>query len=450
MKKKILREYYKNIILAVFLIIVTWLSVSFFLLFSGQSVDMTLPDTLILSFEQYVEIDEQSISISDEGLLALKEHNLWVQVIDDTGKAIFSENAPAVAQDSYTTFDLINYSLMSDRLKGQTIYTATLEDYILIMGASSDVIQKISISVTGMNNDFILSFLLLIIIIVMGVIVAGYFYTNRIAKPLLIITKNISALAENQAVDIQVKKQSIFTEVYKEIISVSEKMTENKKMREQWVSNISHDLKTPLTSIKGYAEVLINEDYTIDKAEVSQYSREILKSESDIEELLNELVLSQKLAEGKIKLDFSEVNLSELLKSCEQEFKAAYRGEISVTLDVEKELTISCDEKYIKRTILNIMHNSVVHNDEKIAVSIKAMQDENGIVIRISDNGKGISDSDLNNIFERYYRGTASQTKKGTGLGLAIAKEIILAHKGSIKAENIPSGGLLFTIKISK
>ncbi len=82
--KKELFKNGQNIILTLFLIIGTWLFVSF-LMFSGQSVDMSLPDTLILSFEQYIEIDEQSVSITEEGLRTLNENNLWVQVVDDTG-----------------------------------------------------------------------------------------------------------------------------------------------------------------------------------------------------------------------------------------------------------------------------------------------------------------------------------------------------------------------------
>lgn len=450
MKKKILKEYYKNIFIALFLIILSWLLISFFVLFNGKSVDMSLPDNLILSFEQYILFKDNSISINNEGLEALEKNNLWVQLVDGYGNVIFSQNTPVVAQDSYSTFELVNYSLVSNRLDGQTLYLTSVGDYILILGASSNIIQKMSISVSGFINDYVFLILILIIVAIICVILAGYFYTSKIARPLLIIISSISDLAYERKLNVKINEQSIFSDVMLELSCVSEKMIENQKMRQQWISNISHDLKTPLTSIKGYAEVLCNEEYSFGKTEIVQYSTEILKSEKNIEELLQELILSQKIAEGKIELDYKQMKISDILKSCNDEFTQFYMGKVNVNLDLQSNLIVNCDERYIKRCILNIMHNSVTHNDENILVCIKSFDHKSETIIEITDNGKGVLENELNDIFERYYRGTASQTKQGTGLGLSIAKEIIYAHKWSIKAENLQLCGLKFTIKIPK
>lgn len=220
--------------------------------------------------------------------------------------------------------------------------------------------------------------------------------------------------------------------------SADEKLEDEKHDREL-ISNISHDLKTPITSVKGYVEGLIDGvANTPDKQE--KYLRTIYNKANDMDRLINELTLYTKIDSNKIPYNFRRLNVAEYFSDCVEELGMDLdsRGffltyENMVARDVE----IIADPEQLKRVINNIIGNSIKYNDKpKGHIDIRLLDEQDAVRVEIEDNGKGISQKDLPNIFDRFFRADSSRNSAqgGSGIGLSIVKKIIEDHGGYIWA----------------
>ena len=223
-------------------------------------------------------------------------------------------------------------------------------------------------------------------------------------------------------------------------------LKQNEKMREEWIANISHDLKTPLSTIKGYAEILQNSEYETSKEEMSMYASEIHNAEENIHTLIEDLKMSQKLKEGKLVLNKSDNDVVEILHTCIKEVDNNMLGNSKVIFNTKERIIVNCDRELIKRCLQNIICNAFVHNKDEIILIIDVKEKEKNVEIVIEDNGRGMSETDKAHVFERYYMGTDSKKTNGTGLGLAIAKEVIEAHNGKIDVTSVLGNGTKFNI----
>lgn len=250
---------------------------------------------------------------------------------------------------------------------------------------------------------------------------------------------------DDEQFDMPVYHGQIFSEVFCELGKLREKLKQTKCQRMEWTANISHDIKTPLSTIKGYAEVLADDEYDFTGEEVKQYMSETLKAEKSIEELVEELNLSSKLSEGKYLLKKEKVNLTELINECIAKVDSNMMGDSNILLNSDEDVILEGDRKLLKRCFLNVMYNAFVHNKAGITLNIR-IQKSGHIVLTFTDDGIGMSQEEASRIFERYYRGTNSQKTKGSGLGLAIAREVVVVHGGSISVETELNKGTSFII----
>lgn len=442
MKEKLVREYYQTLTSVVICIILTWGFGSFFLLFNGKTADSNLPDNLILAFPIYISIEEDTFHIADEGLDALAEYNSWLQILDNQGQVIYSYNTDETIPTSYSMFELVNYSLVSGRLEGQTIYLSQKDGYPLIIGCSDDILQKISFNFKVQGyNPLIISLLFLVFTIFFVIVVTGIFYVKRTFVPLSYILDSIHHIATDEVIPESTKTNSVFREVFLQLEHLQQKLAENKRQRDVWIANISHDIKTPLSTIRGYTEVL--KEYSLTKEEIENYSTEILSAEGKIEQLLEELTLFQRLSEGNCSVNLQTTNIVELIKNCQKDISAVLEHPENITFLGSYNCVMDCDFSLMTRALENILWNAVLHNGNDVKIKITLSE---AMELTISDNGKGIAPEDVPHIFHRYYRGTASQHSKGTGLGLAIAKEIITSHGGTILVSSIVGEGTTFYI----
>ncbi|MDO5292598.1 MAG: HAMP domain-containing sensor histidine kinase [bacterium] len=221
------------------------------------------------------------------------------------------------------------------------------------------------------------------------------------------------------------------------------------------ISNISHDLKTPLTAIKGYTEGIL--DGVADTEEKREkYLKTIYTKANDMTMLVDELSLYTKLDTNTIPYNFVTVNLNQYFADC--------ISELSLDLEVKNidlgyfnyashEIDVVIDPEQIKRVINNIVGNAVKYMDKRRGIiNIRIHENEDTVVIEIEDNGKGIAAKDLPYIFDRFYRADASRNSStgGTGLGLAIAKKIVEEHNGSIWAKSKENIGTIFYMSLKK
>ena len=236
--------------------------------------------------------------------------------------------------------------------------------------------------------------------------------------------------------------------------SADEKLEREKQNREL-ISNISHDLKTPITSIKGYVEGLIDGvANTPEKQE--KYIRTIYNKANDMHHLIDELTLYSRFESDRIPYNFHRLNVADYFGDCVEEIGMDMEAkgiELNYTNLVSPQTKIIADPEQMKRVINNIVGNSVKYMDkEKGRIDIRILDEHDSVRIEIEDNGKGIGARDLPNIFDRFYRTDSSRNSSqgGSGIGLSIVRKIIEDHGGYIWATSREGEGTCMHFVIRK
>lgn len=251
-------------------------------------------------------------------------------------------------------------------------------------------------------------------------------------------------------------------ELYRNYEDMRLRLKENAEEREQQerqsrelISNISHDLKTPITAIKGYVEgVLDGVADTPEKRE--KYLRTVYNKANDMDRLINELTIYSGIDNNRIPYNFHRIDVTEYFDDCVEEVGLDLESR-GIKLDyvnlVEPGTIIIADPEQMKKVVNNIISNSVKYMDKpKGEIEIRILDELDSVRVEIEDNGKGIATKDLPRIFERFYRTDASRNSMqgGSGIGLSIVKKIIEDHGGYIWATSKEGEGACFHFVIRK
>lgn len=226
---------------------------------------------------------------------------------------------------------------------------------------------------------------------------------------------------------------------------------ENKEL----ISNISHDLKTPITTIKGYVEGIM--DGVADTPEkMNRYIRTIYNKANDMDKLINELTFYSKIDTNRIPYTFNKINVADYFDDCAEEVCLDLEErniQFTYINQVEKDTLIIADAEQMKRVINNIIGNSIKYIDKpKGKIELRILDAGDFIQVELEDNGKGIEAKNLPNIFDRFYRTDASRNSAqgGSGIGLSIVKKIIEDHGGKIWASSKLGQGTTMCFVIRK
>ena len=219
----------------------------------------------------------------------------------------------------------------------------------------------------------------------------------------------------------------------------TEENSQNEKQNRELISNISHDLKTPITAIKGYVEGIM--DGVADTPEkMDKYIKTIYSKANDMERLINELTYYSRIDNNRIPYNFHRINVADYFGDCVEEVGMDLEQrniKLNYSNLVSPDTIIIADPEQMKKVINNILSNSIKYMDKPQGViDIRILDEVDSIRIEIEDNGKGIAQKDLGKIFERFYRTDASRNSAqgGSGIGLSIVKKIIEDHGGYIWA----------------
>lgn len=218
-----------------------------------------------------------------------------------------------------------------------------------------------------------------------------------------------------------------------------EEKAQNEKKSKELVSNISHDLKTPITSIKGYVEGIM--DGVADTPEkMDKYIKTIYNKANDMDRLINELTTYSGIDSNKIPYHFHILNVSDYFSDCVEEVGLDLESKnmhLNFTNLVSADTCVVADPEQLKKVINNIISNSVKYmGHDNGVIDIRILDEVESVKIEIEDNGKGIESKDIGNIFERFYRTDSSRNslQGGSGIGLSIVKKIIEDHGGYVWA----------------
>lgn len=434
----------------------------FYILFSipepeGLSL-ATWPNRFTDNFSIWMKNDKGTLQIEDIGLERLDEYDLWLQVIDETGQEVFSHNKPENFLAKYTASELMAFST-SDYEDGNTVFVSSFEEdgqtWNYLIGFPYDV-GKYMLYYNGevvgrLKPVFTLSLFGVIFAGSALFLIYGIWLTRQTGK----IAKGIGNISRR--VYKTIPEKGTFGSVYMALNKMNEEIRhsdqikeETDRVRREWITNITHDLKTPLSPVKGYAELLAD-GTDVDTKTAQEYGAIILKNVDYAEKLMNDLKLTYQLESGAFPFHPQQVRLVRYLKELVIDIAndpAFSNRDIEFACDLP-EFTVSFDPDLFHRAISNLVINALVHNPPTTKVIVSVLKEKENIYISVRDNGIGISEAEQAELFTRYYRGTNTKEKtEGSGLGLAIANQIIVLHGGEIAVKSKIGEGTEFSIRL--
>ncbi|MCT4622334.1 MAG: HAMP domain-containing histidine kinase [Schleiferiaceae bacterium] len=329
-----------------------------------------------------------------------------------------------------------------------------LSGYIYIVLASQEYVSTASVVLDSyILRLSTLSILLMFIIAASVGLVAMYFITKKLKKI-------NSGMQEFKAGDltkrIEVNSNDELDQVAMTFNEMAETIQQNieeikgvEKLRKELIGNVSHDLRTPIASIQGYAETLEMKAENITIDERRKYLNIIVKSCERLKSLVNDLFELSKLESSQVKLNMEPFSISEMVQDVVNKYRimAQKKGITLHTIISKNTPLVTADVSMIDRVLQNLIDNAIRFCDEGDSIHIEIDTENPGnVMVSVIDTGKGMTKAELENIFDRYYRGRNEENAtQGNGLGLAIVKKIIDIHNGSISVSSQLNQGTRFT-----
>ncbi len=408
------------------------------------------------SMEYYTRIDKE---LKERySFLAVRRDDVFIYVGKEQEFAQISHILPGYGAGS-TEVDGGTY------LGGKYPYLVKFQDFLFSDGGKGTifVITDLNILMPQLKNVAVQTVISFLIIIILTAATLIFWIYRSILKPLNILRVATRQMKEG---DLNYNVQSDtedeigqLCEDFEEMRIRLKKLIEDRLKYEddikELISNISHDLKTPLTAIKGYAEGLLD-GVADNRGKQEQYLKTIYTKANDMTVLVDELAYYAKIDSNTIPYNFKEVNLHEFFADCMEDLGLDLEVKnIRITYEnsVDTKTIVAADVEQVKRVINNIINNSVKYLDKTEGrISIRITDIGEYVRIDIEDNSCGIQKEDLPYIFDRFYRADASRNsgKGGSGLGLAIAKKVIEDHAGTISASSEPGKGTTISFSLKK
>jgi histidine kinase len=399
------------------------------------------------SFEsRLVELDSSIILRKNEEIFYSSEEtkHLQASILPAFGSLSTNNNIEKIGSETYSIKQLDFY--LPDRSKAS----------LFLLKDASPVVKF-----TRTFFPLLLAMLILILIFTNGLLT--YYVSKSIIKPINSLKDAAEKIGQGQLDDPLVVKGKdeisqlthSFEEMRKQLKSSTEMQKQYEINRKELIAHISHDLKTPITAIKGYVEgIRDGVANTADKQE--RYLQTIYQKSVDLDHLIDELFLYSKLDLKKLPFHFIILNLKSYLVDFVEElsFELEKRNiQLSFHYDEQMSYFIKADQEKLRRVFSNIMDNSLKYMDKEsgeIAISLVAKKEQ--IIVSIHDNGPGIPEASLPYVFDQFFRAEQSRNKLtgGSGLGLSIAKMIIAEHSGDITANSQPGAGTTISIIFPK
>ncbi|MGO3170133.1 MAG: sensor histidine kinase [Bavariicoccus seileri] len=288
------------------------------------------------------------------------------------------------------------------------------------------------------------------------------FYGYYFARPMYDVLNRIETLSNGEYLIPKQKKQFLSSRVYQDVntnlesLSVTLQENEKKreefdKLRQEWAAGVTHDLKTPLSYISGYTDILLSEKHTWSDEEKNEFLQMIKEKSKHMEELISDLSIAFRMDQSlDIKKRSEKIELVELLRRvlAESANTPSDKENSFEFVECGEPIYMKGDVQLLKRVFTNLIVNAIEHNPSGTLIKISIKKEAQAVIV-IEDNGKGMDSYTVSHLFDRYYRGTSTETPtEGTGLGMAIVQQIVTAFEGSIDVKSELNHGTTFMVKL--
>lgn len=405
-----------------------------------------------------LQISESGYTLPEDVSTQLKEQNIWAFVVDnDTRQIVWkTENVPDTIPASYSLSNIADLSV--GYLDGYPTYTGETENGIVVLGYPKDSFWKHTSA--SWNYNFIahlpqIGFIIFAVNI--AVILLIYVVANmKFLKPVKPITKGIQDLSIGEPVHIPEK--GLLSDISANINRTSNILQEQRQQlkkketaRANWIAGVSHDIRTPLSMVMGYAGQL-KDDATLTSKE-RQKAEVIVRQSKRIQNLINDLNLASKLEYNMQPINPAKQNLIAIVRQVVVDFiNMDIEDKYPIEWETDEALTIcpvNADKDLLKRAISNLIQNSINHNEQGCKIYVSVTADSGKCTVDVSDDGVGATDEQIEklNNAPHYMVCDENTTEQRHGLGLLIVKQIISAHDGTTIIEHSSYGG--FSVKVT-
>ena len=454
---KLIRRFVITIILSMFLLLFLNIFLFEFIFFKYSTDDS--PSDKTFEIAKMIKFKDRQYFLPDKEIYNLKKQNIWAIVIDNDSKKVIwqTENLPSEIPKEYSVFDIALFS--HAYIKGYPVFTAKIRNDLLVLGYPKDSYWKYSTATWNYRliqnvPNFFLTFLISNIFFVFLIYI---FSNSKLLKSVNPIIKGIQDLPKDNPVNIDEK--GVLSELAKSINKTSEILQNQREQlrnkdtaRANWIAGVSHDIRTPLSMIMGYASQLKTSSDLSD--ETGKKLSVILKQSERIKNLINDLNLASKLEYNMQPFEKKKENAVAVVRQVIVDF---LNMDIDEKFPIEwktKSEFVSCfvnvDKNLIKRALANLIQNSINHNENGCTIYVSVKEDEKNCIICVEDNGIGVSDEELEklNNTPHYMVCDKNTTEQQHGLGLLIVKQIMDVHNGQVEMKHSEYGGFKVVLQI--
>ena len=390
-----------------------------------------------------VAADLSASDISEERLQELNRNQIWAMLLDASGRCIWEVSLPEEIPTQYTIQDVAVFS--KGYLQDYPVFVRNTDNGLLVLGYPKDSFMKLT------GNYFPIRAIRIFPLFITGILAIDivllflvyYLSKRKIAKNTEPIMASIKTLSTGKPVDLSI--QGELSEIADSVNQASQVLSRQNQARANWISGVSHDIRTPLSMIMGYAQRIAGDHEASGNI---QQEAEIIRAQSTkIKDLVQDLNLVSQLEYEMQPLHKEPVRLSKLLRSYAADLLNAGISEkhsIEVEISPEAETAvIDCDARLISRAIGNLVQNSINHNPQGCDIFLSLDCSSVNVSITVADNGVGMSVEKLRELEEKphYMESTDERLDLRHGLGLLLVKQIVEAHGGVMKIESVPQSG---------
>ena len=399
-----------------------------------------------------VAADLAASSISEERSQELERNHIWAMLLNEDGKCDWALFLPEEIPTQYTIQDVAVFS--KGYLQDYPVFVRDMDNGLLVLGYPKDSFMKLTgnyfpIRVVRIFPLFVTGILAIDILLLFFVY---YFSKRRISKNTEPIMTSIKTLSAGQPVNLSI--QGELSEIADSVNQASQVLSRQNQARANWISGVSHDIRTPLSMIMGYAGRIACDDKASGNI---QQEAEIIRAQSaKIKDLVQDLNLVSQLEYEMQPLHKEPVRLSKLLRSYAADLLNAGMGEkhsVEVEIFPEAETAvIECDARLISRAIGNLVQNSINHNPQGCNIFLSLDCSSEDVSIAVADNGVGMCAEKLRELEERphYMESTDERLDLRHGLGLLLVMQIVKAHDGTMEIESAPQNGYKTVLTFQK